>query len=214
MHTFRPTTSLKRNSSTCAFLWILHILSEKLFWKAPVNTSFCLLHVKTINEIIPRYVFLNQKKYQANICPQIFLKNYTFVACFYYFWYARVISSLTQAAKNNTSYNFSFCHWNLNSIAVHSFLKLLLLEAYNMQHKFDMNCFSETFLDFSIPTNVEKLNMKGYKLIRAGNPNDSKKDCAGICEFLALCSVEVWNQNECIIFEVTIKNNSGYVVSL
>ena len=41
--------------------------------------------------------------------------------------------------KNNTSYNFSFCHWK----------KLSLLGAYNVQHQF--------------------------KLIRAGNPSDSKK---------------------------------------
>ena len=51
--------------------------------------------------------------------------------------------------KNNTSYNFSFCHCNLNSIAAHNFSKLSLLGAYNVQHQF--------------------------KLIRAGNPSDSKK---------------------------------------
>ena len=81
--------------------------------------------------------------------------------------------------KNNTSYNFSFCHRNRNSIAAHSFLKLLLLKAYNIQHKLDMICFSETFLDFSIPTNIEELNMKGYELIRADNPNDNKKRFSG-----------------------------------
>ena len=97
--------------------------------------------------------------------------------------------NLTQAPrKNNTSYNFSFRHWNLNSIAAHNFSKLSLLEAYNVQHKFDMICLSETFLDSSIPTNNEKLNMKGYKLIRAGNPSDSKKGGVGIYykEFLAV----------------------------
>ena len=49
------------------------------------------------------------------------------------------------------------------------------MEAYNVQHKFDVICLSGTFLDSSIPTNDEKLNMKGYKLIRADNPSDSKK---------------------------------------
>ena len=72
---------------------------------------------------------------------------------------------ITGPRKNNASYNFSFCHWNLNSIAGHNFLKLSLLEAYNVQHKFDMICLSETFLDSSISTNDQKLNMKGYKLI-------------------------------------------------
>ena len=59
--------------------------------------------------------------------------------------------------KNNTSYNFSFCHWHLNSIAAHNFSKLFLLEAYNVQHKFDMNFLSKTFLDSSIPTNDERI---------------------------------------------------------
>ena len=43
-----------------------------------------------------------------------------------------------------------------------------------------MICLSETFLDFSIPSNDEMLTMKGYKLIRADNPSDSKKGGVGI----------------------------------
>ena len=57
----------------------------------------------------------------------------------------------------------------------HTFSKLSLLEAYNVEHKFDMICLSETFLDSSIPSNDERLNMKEYKLIRAENPSDSKR---------------------------------------
>ena len=69
-----------------------------------------------------------------------------------------------------------------------------------------MICLSETFLDSSIPTNGEKLNMKGFKLIRADNPNDSKKGGVSIYyeEFLAVRPVEVKNLNECVIFEVPI----------
>ena len=72
------------------------------------------------------------------------------------------------------------CYWNLNSIVPHNFSKLSLQEAYNVEHKFDMICLSETFLDFSIPSNDEMLTMKGYKLIRADNPSDSKKGGVGI----------------------------------
>ena len=64
--------------------------------------------------------------------------------------------------KNNITYTFFFCHWNIDSIAAHDFLKLSLLEAYNVDHKFDMICLSETFLDSSISSNDERLNMKGY----------------------------------------------------
>ena len=43
-----------------------------------------------------------------------------------------------------------------------------------------MICLSETFLDFSIPSNDEMLTMEGYKLIRADNPSDNKKGGVGI----------------------------------
>ena len=58
--------------------------------------------------------------------------------------------------------------------------------------------------------------MKGYKLIRADNPRDSKKGGVGIYykEFLAVRPVEVKNRNECVISEVSIKNKRGYKVSL
>ena len=70
-----------------------------------------------------------------------------------------------------------------------------------------MICLSETFSDSSIPTTNERLNMKGYKLIRAGNPSDSKKGDVGIFykNFLAVCSVKVKNLNECIIFKMSSK---------
>ena len=97
--------------------------------------------------------------------------------------------------KNNTSYNFSSCHWNRNSIAAHNFSKLSLLEAYDVQHKFDMICLSETFLDSSIPTNDERLNMKGYKLIRADNPIQKGGVGTYDKEFLAVHPVEVKNVN-------------------
>ena len=49
--------------------------------------------------------------------------------------------------------------------------------------------------------------MKGYKLIRADNPSDSKKGGVGICykEFLAVRPIEVKNLNECVIFECPLK---------
>ena len=79
-----------------------------------------------------------------------------------------------------------------------------------------MICLSETFLDSSIPTNDERLNMKEYKLIRADNPSDSKIGGVAIYykEFLAVRPVEVKSLNEWVIFEVSIKNKRGYVVSL
>ena len=42
---------------------------------------------------------------------------------------------------------FSVCHWNLNSITSHDFLKVKLLTPYNVMQKFDIICISESYLN-------------------------------------------------------------------
>ena len=172
----------------------------------PVSILQWRAEIGIFNTKLVKYPF--KSKYRANVCPRNLNKFYTICCMFLLLLICAGDIELNPGPrKSNTFYNFSFCHWNLNSIAAHNFSKLSLLEAYNVQHKFDMICLSETFLDSSIPTNDEKLNMKGYKLIRVDNPSDSEK-------FLAVRPVEVKNLNERVIFEVSIKNKRGYVVSL
>ena len=60
------------------------------------------------------------------------------------------------------SNSFSFCHWNLDSIAAHSFIKISLLQAYNSINKFDIICLSETYLDNSSHSNDDQLALPGY----------------------------------------------------
>ena len=71
--------------------------------------------------------------------------------------------------------SLSFCHWNLNSISAHDFVKVSLLEAYNAVHKFDIICLSETFLNSFLQNDDHGLLFNGYKLVRADNPSDLKK---------------------------------------
>ena len=52
--------------------------------------------------------------------------------------------------KKNCSTNFSFCHWNLNSLSAHNYVKLSSLQAYNSVYKHDVICLSETYLDNSV----------------------------------------------------------------
>ena len=52
--------------------------------------------------------------------------------------------------RSDSCYNFSICHWNLNSMTAHNFKKINLLEAYNTINKFDVICLSESYLDSSI----------------------------------------------------------------
>ena len=49
--------------------------------------------------------------------------------------------------KPSSKQIFSICHWNLNSISAHNYIKLSLLRAYLPTHWFDAICLSETYLD-------------------------------------------------------------------
>ena len=51
--------------------------------------------------------------------------------------------------KLNFSQKLSICHWNLNSIEAHNFIKVSLLIAYNSIHKYDIIYSSKTYLDAS-----------------------------------------------------------------
>ena len=61
----------------------------------------------------------------------------------------------------DSCYNSSICHWNLNSMTIHNFEKINLLEAYNTINKFDVICSSESYLDSSIASDNNDLNIKG-----------------------------------------------------
>ena len=55
--------------------------------------------------------------------------------------------------------SIKFCHWNLNGLAAHGFVKIPLIEAFINTHNFDIICLSETFLDSTIPQNDEIINI-------------------------------------------------------
>ena len=76
---------------------------------------------------------------------------------------------------------FAICHWNLNSISAHMFTKVSLLSAYISVHKFDIICFSETYLNSEIPSDDENLEIAGYNLAREDHLSDSK--CGGVCVY-------------------------------
>ena len=72
--------------------------------------------------------------------------------------------------KSSSSQSFSICHWNLNSISVHNYIKWSFLRAYVSTHKIDVILTSEINLDFDSSTVDEKLKIVGYTLIRADHP--------------------------------------------
>ena len=75
---------------------------------------------------------------------------------------------------------FSICHWNLNSISVHNFIKISLLRAYVSTHNFDILCLAETYLDSSISSNDNNLTILAYDLYRADHPSKVKRGRGGL----------------------------------
>ena len=76
--------------------------------------------------------------------------------------------------KTIAQQGFSLCHWNLDRIPVHNFAKLFLLKAYVAIYK----VLSGTYLESSIPTNSDNLDIDGYNLVRSDHPSNTK--CGGV----------------------------------
>ena len=92
------------------------------------------------------------------------------------------IESSPGPRRRDSWYNFSVCHWNLKSMTALNFEKINLLEAYNTINKFDVMCLSESYLDSSIASDNDGLNIKGYNLYRSKHPNNVKKGC--VCAYI------------------------------
>ena len=81
-----------------------------------------------------------------------------------------------------------------------------LLCAYISINKIDIICLSETYLDSSIPSDDDNLELPGYNLVRADNPTNTKR--GGVCIYyhnsLPLKVIGIQFLNECINFEIRI----------
>ena len=103
-------------------------------------------------------------------------------------WYSKCLLQLSSDIELNSGpkpiscKSFSICHWNLNSITSHNFIKVSLLTAYNSINKFDIILLSETCLNSETLSNDENLNIPGYNLIRADHLSNTKR--GGVCIYL------------------------------
>ena len=98
-----------------------------------------------------------------------------------------------------------FCTWNLNSIAAYDFLRVVLLEAYNSVHKYDLIGIVETHLDTTI--NEARLALDGYTFYKSSHPQNMKRGGVGLYVKDTLPSnfhSDLAVLPECIILEVHI----------
>ena len=81
--------------------------------------------------------------------------------------------------KPNSCDCLSICHWNLNSMSAHNFIKLSLLRVYTSINKIDIMCLSETYLDSRILSDDVNLELPKYNLLHVDNPTNTKR--GGVC---------------------------------
>ena len=81
--------------------------------------------------------------------------------------------------KRTPKANLSICHWNLNSISAHNYVKLSRLRAYLAFHKFNIICLPETYLNSSNSPDDETLGISEYNLVHSDHPLNSNH--VGVC---------------------------------
>ena len=102
---------------------------------------------------------------------------------------------------------FKFCHWNLNSIPAHNYIRISQLEAYTAQHNLDVIALTESALR---PTDqCDKIKIPGYTILRRDLPAGTTH--GGVMIFhkdnLALRPREdLENHSNLLVTEITICN--------
>ena len=152
----------------------------------------------------------------------IILFAFGFLLNFFIFLYFRYVLltdgyiEVNPGPKKNSSISFSFCHWNLNSLTVHNYVKLLSLQASNCVYKYDVICLSETYFDNSVLSDESDLNFPGYKLVSADLPgNVNRKVYFFFKESLSICFLDVPSQlDKCLLCELSYKNKKCFMAAL
>ena len=142
------------------------------------------------------------------------MEEFAFTIKSTYFYIDNV--EINPGPKRTPEASLSICHWNLNSISAHNYVKLSLLRANLVFHKFHIICFTETYLNSSNSPDDETLEISGYNSVRSDHPLKSKR--GGVCLYykiyLLLRIISVDYLSECINFEIIIGNKICNFITL
>ena len=73
---------------------------------------------------------------------------------------------------------FTFCNWNINSLAKDSFYRIQLLEAHNSLHSYDLISICETSLNDTVE--IPDKMLENYNFVACNNPNNVKHGGVGL----------------------------------
>ena len=139
--TFNTLKSIfQRSSKTFSFLNYVNIESfQSYFLSSFILFVFLFLELKYNGHKISMKFFV----------WFLFLKGFSLNTSF---WLQILLALLCGDVEKNTGpkrspkASLSICHWNLNSISGHNYVKLSLLRVYLAFHKFDIVCFLKHIL--------------------------------------------------------------------
>ena len=141
---------------------------------------FFILSMSIVYAKVYFSIFLYKVKYTRVYFSWYAIYNFCYVVLLHARYYIYIILlcgdvELNSGIKPNSSKCFSICHWNLNSITSHSFIKVSLLSAYNTVHNFDIICISQSSLNSQICSNDDKLSIPGCNMFSANHPSDNPR---------------------------------------
>ena len=125
-------------------------------------------------------------------------------------------AELNPGPKQRTAKKITICHWNLNRIAAHNFVKLVLIKAYNSVHKFDIICSLETYLNSNILPDDSNFKIPGYNLVRSNHPSNKKRGdvCIYYKNYLPSSIININYLNECVRFELMVDDKLCSFIAL
>ena len=95
-------------------------------------------------------------------------------------------------------------------------MKVSQIQAFNLVHKFDILCISETHLDFSVSKDDNALSIEGYSILRADNPSNAKS--GGVCIYyndkISVKQMSKIILPECLASKIVIGKKKRYVITL
>ena len=192
-HNKCPTTSTLFTTSLPLLLYCFFVYLVPIFQKAFFVTVKSVKPCFAVSAYVLIYLFFD------TIFSQILLVNYGDIE--------------TNPGPRKSS-PIKFCHWNLNGLAAHDFIKVPLIEAFISTHSFDILCLSETFLDSTIDLNDENINIDGYSILRADHPSNHKR--GGVCIYFKqslplIRRNDLSTMQETIVTKISVENETCFL---
>ena len=177
----------------------------------PFYGSFCSKHVANLLLcVIPwvqLYFILSVPKYlKLSTCVKLVIQAYSFSYPKPAIWVGFLKIFLSNDIETNpgdfTNSFFTFCNWNINSIAKDNFQRVQLLEAHNSIHNYDLISLCETSLNDSIV--LPDTLLEGYTFLTRNNPNNTRHGGVGLFykNSLPLTVRDDLSFNEAIVVEL------------